>query len=94
MVLCITEKNGNFIVGCSYMATTKYNNLSPTAKCMVDAEIAEENGQAERLGIRSLDDPRFTDIRKEGLSDAEMIKQMEGYAQEGKAPWAKCLLKP
>jgi hypothetical protein len=75
------------------MTTSKYNSLAPQDKCMVDATISEENNLSKQYAM-GVDDPKLTDLRKELLSSVERIKQMEGYAHDGKAPWAKCLPKP
>jgi hypothetical protein len=75
------------------MATAKYNSLSPQDKCLVDAGVSEVNRLSQENRLPFFDNEKL-DIIKEAASRPDVIKQVEGYAHEGKAPWAKCLPKP
>ena len=76
------------------MTTSKYDVLTKQDKCLVDAEISEENTQAQKFGIEGFSDPKLTEMRREVLSRPDLIEQMEGYGRLGKAPWAKCVPTP
>ena len=74
------------------MTTSKYNSLTPQDQCLVDASMSAIDEASQKTGI--VFDKDQTAMMKEITSGPDAIKQVEGYARKGIAPWAKCLPKP
>lgn len=70
----------------------RYNSLTPLDACLVDAGVARARETGEQAGLSFSNSELNT--MKEQLSNPSAVYRADGYAREGKAPWAKCLPKP